>query len=64
MLSHEKVADVADPTEAARRPGPVEEEIALNGAGGAAAGACEKKTMRRKECNSVNKKQELKTEII
>lgn len=43
VLPREEVADVDDPTEAVRRPGPVEEAMVLSGAGGAAAGACEKK---------------------
>ena len=43
VLPREEVADVDDPTEAVRRPRPVEEAMVLSGAGGAAAGACEKK---------------------
>ena len=62
VLSCEEVADVDDPTEAVRRPGPVEEEMELSGAGGAAAGAYEK-TMKRCERNSVNTSRRLKTKI-
>ena len=40
VLPREEVADVDDPTEAVRRPGPAEEAMVLSGAGGAAAGAC------------------------
>ena len=61
VLPREEVADVDDPTEAVRRPRPVEEAMVLSGAGGAAAG--EKKAMKRYERNSINTSRKLKTKI-